>query len=124
MARVLRTSYVRELMERKGWKLTHSTGDTVFFVDNADRLVAIPLHPTRPDLIRLADLTPRVPVLRWEFSNSAFEELPAEDAYLDVLIMRGSADDADIQALFDALSDLNVALGGKGLTFEREAVLV
>ena len=123
MARVLRTSDVQRQLQHKGWSLAHSSRDTVVFCDDRDKLLAIPLHPTRPDLVYLGDLTPRVPVLRKEFSEAAFEELPLEGLGLDVMITPGHATEADIQSLLDALSNLNRALGGSGLTFHNvEAV--
>lgn len=123
MARLLRTSDVQRQLQQKGWSLAHSSKDTMVFCDDRDKLLAIPLHPTRPDLVYLGDLTPRIPVLRREFSEAAFEELPLEDVGLDVLMIPGHASETDIQALLSALSNLNRVLGGSGLTFQQvEAV--
>lgn len=125
MAKVLRTSYVQQQMQHEGWSLAHSSSETIAFSDGGDKLIPIPLHPTRPDLIYRSDLIPRIPVLRKEFGDAAFEELPAENVGFDVLLVPGGAEDADIQALFDALSNLNFALGGSGLTFRQvEAMTV
>jgi len=104
---------------RKGWALGHSSEESILFRDNCDAALAVPLHPTRPDLIYLEDLLSRTPVLHQEFIAEAFDELPAEDLRLDVVIAPGQADDEDIRALLDALSALNCALGGAGLAAEQ-----
>lgn len=118
MAKVLWTFYVQQLMQNKGWSLTQPTDSAMVFSDEHNALIPIPLHPTRSDLIYLDDLRPRVPFLKLEFSEAAFEEMPVEDIGLEVLIEQGDAEDIDIQAFLDSLSNLNCALGGAGLSFK------
>ena len=120
MAQVLRKSFVLERMQREGWSPAQASDRGIVLSKAGRTPLPIPLHPTRPDLIYLKDLTERVPVLRREFSDAAFEELPVGDFGFEILIVPGQAAATDIQELFGALSELDSALGGSGLTIDRQ----
>lgn len=117
VAKVLWTSYIQKQMQDHGWSLTQSSDHTVVFSDKNNELLSIPRHPTRSDLIYLSELTSRTPVLKLEFSEAAFEELPLEDVGLEVLIDQSHAEDTDTLAFLTALSNMNRAMGGAGLSF-------
>ena len=117
MAKIIRTADVERWLKAEGWDRIHRTTGTIVFRDARGTLLPIPLHPTRPDLIYLEDLIPRVPLLKQEFIIAAFEEIPFDGFGFELLIDTGEDRAAEV---FDALSELHATLGGSMLVFDFE----
>ncbi|MFC1783545.1 hypothetical protein ACFL02_08160 [Planctomycetota bacterium] len=124
--KVLLFSTVKDMLESQGWSFYQIFNNEYIFKDAEGEVLAIPQHPTKPRLIYLDQLLSCTPVLRQEFIEAASLDWDLSSGkslnnYLqfDLWLDPGDADSADIQALFSALSELNRAAGGLGLTFQK-----
>ena len=129
--KVLLGSTVMSMLESQGWSLHRSFNNEYIFKNSDGETLAIPQHPTKPQLICLGDLLNCTPVLRQEFIAVARQEWDianSETAHrqiqFDIWLDPGNASGSDIEALFSSLSDLNRAAGGFGLTFDNAEAVV
>lgn len=124
--KVLLVSSVQEMFRSEGWPL-YRTFNNSFIFRNADGdQIAVPQHPTKPYLIYLEELLRNSRILRDEFIRIARPEWDlangeslANQVHFDLWLDPGNAGVSDIQTLFAALSEVNRAAGGLGLTFQE-----
>ena len=124
--KVLLLSDVRRLLESRGWILQDSCEDREVYRDGEGNLLPIQRHTTDPRLAYLDTALTFVRNLRAELVALAHDEEDVRadegsptDLGFDVFIDPGESDVEDIQALFAALSVLDRAAGGFGLTFRQ-----
>jgi|GEM_PF-1243089 len=127
--KVLLFPTLKNMLETEGWSLYLSFNNEYLFKNEAGKILAIPQHPKKPQLIYLDDILKCTMILRQEFIELARPEFDTisdhsinSQIQFDIWIDPGNADVSNIQELFTSLSDLNRAVGGYGLDFiETEA---
>ena len=124
--KVILVSTVRDMLGSQGWSLYRSFNNEYIFRDTEGDLLAVPQHPTKPHLIYLDELLECTHILREEFIQVARPEWDISrgkdlhnQIHFNLWLDPGNAGVSDIQALFSALSELNRAAGGFGLTFQE-----
>jgi len=123
---VIPLSTVKAMLEGEGWTFYRTFNKEYIFKSADDKVLALPQNPNRPRLIYLDELLQCTQVLRKEFVKVSRPEwnITGEDdaqntLQFDLWLDPGAADAGEITALLTALSDLNRAAGGFGLSFNE-----
>ena len=130
--KVLMISTVRNMLVSEEWSTYLFFNNEHIFKNSKGQIIAVPQHPTKPNLIYLGELLKRVPFLRQELIEAACAEWDMADdkalsanLRLDLWLDPGNAEVSDIQNLFSSLSELNRAAGGLGFDWhENESVIL
>ncbi|KPK76217.1 MAG: hypothetical protein AMJ79_07565 [Phycisphaerae bacterium SM23_30] len=128
--KVLLFSTVKDMLQSQGWSLYRPFNKEYIFKNADGEILAVPQHPDNSRLIYLDELLNRSAVLRREFMEAARPEwaLAGDKSgnthfQFDIWLDPGGAGVWEIEALFLALSDLNRAGGGFGLTLHKTEVI-
>ena len=128
--KVLLASSVKQMLESQGWILYRTFNNEFIFKNDDGEMFSLSHHPKKTNLIYLDDLLRNTPVLHQEFIDAAREEWDLacdpslqKELQLDIWFDPGAADVSDIQRLLSALSDLNRAVGGFGITLHEAEVV-
>ncbi|MCP4711864.1 MAG: hypothetical protein GY869_24860 [Planctomycetes bacterium] len=123
---VIPLSTVKAMLEEEGWTFYRTFNKEYIFKGEGDEVLALPQNPNRPRLIYLDELLQCTQVLRKEFvkvSRSEWNITGEDDGHdalqFDLWVDPGEANGVEINALLTALSDLNRAAGGFGLSFNE-----
>ena len=123
---VIPLSTVKAMLEAEGWAFYRTFNQEYIFKDENGAVLALPQNPHRPRLIYLDELLRCTQILRKEFVrvarpgwNITGENEGPNALQFEIWLDPGEAGVSEIQGLLTALSDLNRAAGGFGLTFEE-----
>ena len=123
---VIPLSTVKAMLEGEGWTFYRTFNKEYIFKGAGDEVLSLPQNPHRPRLIYLDELLQSTEVLRKEFVKVSRSEwnITGEDEghnalQFDLWVDPGAANAGEINELMTALSDLNRAAGGFGLTFNE-----
>jgi len=123
---VIPLSTVKAMLEGEGWVFYRTFNNEYIFKGEDGEVLSLPQNPHRPRLIYLDKLMQCTQVLRKEFVKVSRPEwnITGEDEGHDALqfdlwVDPGGASAGEVNALLTALSDLNRAAGGYGLTFSE-----
>ncbi|MBN2377442.1 MAG: hypothetical protein JXD22_13655 [Sedimentisphaerales bacterium] len=121
--KVLLASFVKTTLAAKGWTFNIFFNNEYIFKNKLGDILAIPHHPTNPALVYLDDLLCHAVDLGPEFIAAARPEWDiidtkesSQNLHFDFWLDPGQASAWDIQEFFSALSQVNRASGGLGLT--------
>ena len=123
MKKVLLASFVKTALGEKGWTFNIFFNNEYIFKNQQGDILAIPHHPNNPALVYLDDLLSHALALGPEFIAAARPEWDivnssqaSQKQHFDFWLDPGQASVWDIQEFLSALSQVNRASGGLGLT--------
>ena len=123
---VIPLSTVKAMLEGEGWAFYRTFNKEYIFKDESGEVLSLPQNPNRPRLIYLDELLQSTEVLRKEFvrvSRPEWNITGEDDAHntlqFDLWLDPGAAGVGEVATLLTALSELNRAAGGFGITFEQ-----
>lgn len=121
--KVLLASFVKSALGAKGWTFNNFFNNEYIFKNKQGDILALPHHPTNPALVYLDDLLGQASGLGPEFVAAArpqwdiiHSKASSQSLHFDFWLDSGQASAWDIQEFLSALSQVNRASGGLGLT--------
>jgi len=121
--KVLLASFVKSALGAKGWTFNNFFNNEYIFKNKQGDILALPHHPTNPALVFLDDLLGHASASGPEFIAAARPQWDivhsresSQNPHFDFWLDPGQASAWDIQEFLSALSQVNRATGGLGLT--------